>query len=25
MTLDAECRVVDDPHREERRLWEELG
>ena len=25
MRLDAECRVVDDPHREERLLWEELG
>ncbi len=24
MILDAECRVVDDPHREERRLWDEL-
>ena len=25
MILDAECRLVDDPHREERLLWEELG
>jgi para-nitrobenzyl esterase len=25
MILDAECRVVDDPHREERLLWDELG
>jgi para-nitrobenzyl esterase len=25
MVLDAECRVVDDPHREERLLWQELG
>jgi para-nitrobenzyl esterase len=25
MRLDVECRVVDDPHREERLLWEELG
>jgi para-nitrobenzyl esterase len=25
MRLDAECRVVDDPHREERLLWEALG
>ena len=25
MVLDAECRLVDDPHREERLLWEELG
>ena len=25
MILDAECRVVEDPHREERLLWDELG
>jgi para-nitrobenzyl esterase len=25
MRLDAECVVVDDPHREERLLWEALG
>jgi para-nitrobenzyl esterase len=25
MILDAECRVVDDPHREERLLWQDLG
>lgn len=25
MVLDAECRVVDDPHRAERRLWQEVG
>lgn len=25
MLLDAECRVVDDPHREERLLWQEIG
>jgi para-nitrobenzyl esterase len=25
MLLDAECRVVDDPHRAERILWDELG
>jgi para-nitrobenzyl esterase len=25
MRLDAECRVVDDPHHEERLLWQELG
>ncbi|HEY5906460.1 MAG TPA: carboxylesterase family protein [Vicinamibacteria bacterium] len=25
MRLDSECRVVDDPHREERRLWDELA
>jgi hypothetical protein len=25
MILDAECRVVDDPWREERLLWDELG
>jgi para-nitrobenzyl esterase len=25
MVLDAECRLVDDPHAEERRLWDELG
>jgi carboxylesterase type B len=25
MILDAECRVVDDPHREERLLWEQLA
>ena len=25
MVLDAECRVVDDPHREERLLWQEIG
>jgi para-nitrobenzyl esterase len=25
MILDAECRVVDDPYREERLLWDELG
>jgi para-nitrobenzyl esterase len=24
MIIDAECRVVDDPHREERLLWKEL-
>jgi para-nitrobenzyl esterase len=24
MILDAECRVVDDPHREERLLWEQV-
>jgi para-nitrobenzyl esterase len=25
MILDAECRVVEDPHREERLLWEHLA
>jgi para-nitrobenzyl esterase len=25
MRLDAECRVVDDPFSEERKLWDELG
>lgn len=25
MILDAECRVVEDPHREERLLWEQLA
>jgi para-nitrobenzyl esterase len=25
MILDAECRVVDDPYREERLLWKDLG
>ncbi len=25
MVLDAECRVVDDPHREERLLWQTIG
>ncbi len=25
MILDAECKVVDDPYREERLVWEEIG
>jgi len=25
MILDAKCRVVDDPHRAERILWDEIG
>jgi para-nitrobenzyl esterase len=25
MVLDAECRVVDDPFSEERKLWDEIG
>ena len=25
MILDAECRVVEDPYREERLLWQEIG
>ena len=24
MIIDAECQVVDDPHREERLLWKDL-
>jgi para-nitrobenzyl esterase len=25
MFLDAECKVVNDPYREERLLWQQLG